>query len=89
MPLRSPTPWPVPGDGPARAVVYGHRRCKPAIELIDIDAGTIAWRDTTACAAPVVGVTDDAIVCADAKGTRAVGLDGKKQVELARRRSSR
>ena len=50
-----------------------------AIELIDIDAGASLWRDTTAARAPVVGVTDDAIVCADAKGTRGVGLDGKSK----------
>jgi hypothetical protein len=75
-PLRLPTPWPVPGDGLARAVVYGVVDGRHAIELVDIDAGRIAWRDTTACAAPVVGVTSEAVVCADARGTRAVSLDG-------------
>jgi hypothetical protein len=37
------------------------------------------WRDTVTCGAPVVGVTEEAIVCADAKGTRAIGLDGKRK----------
>ena len=76
-PLHLPTPWTVPGAGPARAIVDGLVGETRTIELIDVDAGRIAWRDTKACAAPVVGVTADAIVCADASGTRAVGLDGK------------
>jgi hypothetical protein len=75
-PLRLPTPWTVPGDGPARAIVYGLDGERPAIELVDIDRGRVAWRDTTACAAPVVGVTAEAVVCADTRGIRAVGLDG-------------
>jgi hypothetical protein len=79
VPLRLPTPWAVPGDGPARAIVYGLAGDAPAVELIDIDGGEIVWRDTTACAAPVVGVTDEVVVCADAKGTRAIGLDGKRR----------
>lgn len=79
VPLRMPTPWPVPGEGPPRAIVYGVAGDAAAVELIDIDAGTIVWRDTTACAAPVVGVTEDVVVCADAKGTRALGLDGKRR----------
>ena len=79
MPLRLPTPWAVPGDGPARAVIYGLAGDAPAVELIDIDAGKIIWRDTATCGAPVVGVTDEVIVCADAKGTRALGLDGKRK----------
>src|SRR5438046_8444 len=49
-PLRLVTPWTVPGDGAARAIVYGLDRDKPAIELIDIDRGRVAWRDTTTCA---------------------------------------
>ncbi len=76
-PLHLATPWPVPGAGPARAVVYGLDRDRPAVELIEIDAGRVVWRDEVGCAAPVVGVTADAIVCADAHGTRAIGLDGK------------
>ncbi|HEY5920042.1 MAG TPA: hypothetical protein VIV11_00165 [Kofleriaceae bacterium] len=79
VPLRLPTPWTVPGEGPARAVVYGLAGTAPAVELIDIDAGKIVWRDTTECAAPIVGVTEEAIVCADANGTRAIGLDGKRR----------
>lgn len=77
-PLRLPTPWPVPGDAP-RVLVYGQLAGQHAIEMIDIDAGKELWRDTTACAAPVVGVTTEAIVCADAKGVRGVGLDGKSK----------
>ncbi|HEX5062544.1 MAG TPA: hypothetical protein VFV99_24395 [Kofleriaceae bacterium] len=79
VPLRLPTPWAVPGEGPARAVVYGTVGDAPAVEMIDIDAGKILWRDTTECAGPVVGVTEEVIVCADAKGTRAIGLDGKRK----------
>ncbi|NVB81698.1 MAG: hypothetical protein HOV81_25105 [Kofleriaceae bacterium] len=77
-PLRLPTAWPVDGT-PARAAIYGLDGGKPAVELVDIDGGRVLWRDTTACAAPIVGVTGDAIVCADAKGTRAIGLDGKSK----------
>lgn len=77
-PLRLPTPWTVPGAGPARAAVYGLAGDTAAVELIDVDAGTILWRDTETCAAPIVGVTETAIVCADARGTRAVKLDGTR-----------
>ncbi len=76
-PLRLPTPWAVPGDGPARAVVYGSEGDHTAVELIDVDSGRVAWRDHDGCAAPIVGVTEEAIVCADAAGIRAIGLDGK------------
>jgi outer membrane protein assembly factor BamB len=78
VPLRLPTPWTVPGDGPARAAVYGLAGDRPAVELIDVDAGKVLWSDTTACAAPIVGVTDEVIVCADAKGTRGIALDGNR-----------
>ncbi len=77
FPLRLPTPWVVPGNGPARAVIYGQEGVRPAIELVDVDQGRVMWRDPTACEGPVVGVTTEAIVCADAKGTRGVKLDGK------------
>ena len=77
FPLRLPTPWAVPGKGPARAAVYGNLGDRPAIELIDVDAGRVLWRDPTACDGPIVGVTEDAIVCAAATGTRGVKLDGK------------
>lgn len=76
-PLRMPTPWAVPGPGPARAVVYGTVDGASAVELIDIDDGVVRWRDTSACGGPIVGVTEQAIVCADARGTRALDLDGK------------
>lgn len=76
-PLRLATPWPVPGDGPARAVLQGSDGDRAAIDLVDVDRGRVLWRDDQACAGPVVGVTAEAIVCADANGTRALGLDGK------------
>ncbi|HEU4734364.1 MAG TPA: hypothetical protein VFT22_41010 [Kofleriaceae bacterium] len=78
-PLHRPRVWAVPGDSPARAVIEGHEDGegdRAAIELVDIDHGSVAWRDTSLCAAPITGVTAEAIVCADASGTRAVGLDG-------------
>lgn len=77
-PLRQASAWAIPGDGPARAVVYGSDGDRPAIELIELDAprGRVAWRDDQRCAAPIVGATREAIVCADVHGTRAVGLDG-------------
>lgn len=75
--LYLPTPWGIPGDGPARAAVSGLEGDRPAVELVDVDAGRVVWREREACAALIVGVTAKAIVCADAKGTRAVGLDGK------------
>ena len=76
-PLRLPTAWQVPGAGPARAAIYGLDGPTPAIELIEVDHGRVVWRDATACAGPIVGVTEDAIVCADASGVRGVTLDGK------------
>lgn len=82
VPLSRPTPWTVPGDGPVRAVVSGSEGVKPAVELIDVDAGRVLWRDTTHCAAPVVGVTATVVVCADAKGTRALALDGTPRWRL-------
>ncbi len=77
FPLRLATAWAVPGTGPARAVNYGMEGARPAIEMIDLDAGRVMWRDPTACDGPIVGVTEESIVCADAKGTRGVKLDGK------------
>jgi hypothetical protein len=79
VPLRLATPWVVPGAGPARAIVYGLEGDHPALELIDVDQGRVLWRDTASCAGPVVGVTERAVVCTDARGLRAVGLDGKSK----------
>ena len=84
-PLHLPTAWPVAGPvaGPvsgndaARAIVFGSEGERPAVELIDVDRGKLLWRDHAVCAAPVVGATAEAIVCADANGIRAIGLDGK------------
>jgi len=77
VPLRLATPWAVPGDGPVRAIVSGLEGARPAVELIEVDRGHVMWRDTAVCAGPVVGVIETAVVCADDRGTRALGLDGK------------
>jgi hypothetical protein len=74
--LHLATAWPIPGEGPARAVIYGSDGDRGALELVDIDAGRVMWRDRATCAAPIVATTRDAIVCADGSGTQAVGLDG-------------
>lgn len=76
-PLQRPAGFTVPGDGPARAVLFGTEGDHPAIDLVEIDTGRVVWRDRTLCAAPVVGATGEVIVCADAGGTRAIGLDGR------------
>jgi hypothetical protein len=70
--------WPVPagGDddaaGEALAVVSGAVDDRLVAQLIAVDAGEIRWH-TGACAAPVVHVTGDVVVCADAN--RTLGLD--------------
>jgi len=81
-PLRGVRVFAVPavaalGDGVARAVLSGLDGGRPAVDLIDVDTGRVVWRDRTGCAAPVAAVTADAIVCSDAAGTRAIGLDGR------------
>ncbi len=76
-PLHLAIGFAVPGDGPARAVLFGTEGDHPAIDLVEVDSGRVVWRDRTVCAAPVVGATAEAIVCADASGTRAIGLDGR------------
>ncbi|MEJ7604093.1 MAG: hypothetical protein WKG01_39875 [Kofleriaceae bacterium] len=75
VPLRRPTPWTVPGE-PARAIIDGYEGVMHAIELVEVDAGRVVWRDSSHCAAPVAAVTAASIVCADARGVRAVGFDG-------------
>ena len=60
-------------------MLFGSEGDHPAIELVEVDTGRVAWRDRTLCAAPVVGTTAEAIVCADAGGTRAIGLDGRRR----------
>jgi len=75
-PLRRPVGIAVPGGGPARAVLFGSEVDHPAIDLVDIDSGKLVWRDRAWCAAPIVGATAEAIVCADAGGVRAIGVDG-------------
>jgi hypothetical protein len=76
-PLHLPAAFAVAGDGPARVVLSGTEGDHRAIDLVEVDSGRVVWRDRTACAAPVVGTTAEAIVCADASGTRAIGLDGR------------
>jgi len=76
VPLRRPTLWTVPGDGPARGVAFGYQGIEPAIELIDVDRGAVIWR-RAACVEPVIGVTATTIVCGGDKGVRGVGLDGQ------------
>jgi hypothetical protein len=76
-PLHLPSVWQVPGDGPARAAVDGLEGAARAIEMIEIDAGRVTWRDAKTCGGPIVGVTASAIVCSDARGIRALTLDGK------------
>jgi hypothetical protein len=82
VPLRLATPFAVPGDGPARAIVYGLEGAQPAIELIEIDAGRVAWRSKE-CAGPVVGVTAQVTLCADGTEVRALGHDGKRRWRTA------
>lgn len=82
-PLHLATVLAVPGDAPARAVVSGAEGDHPATELVELDRGRVVWRDTAICAAPIVGVTAEAIVCADVNGTRALGLDGKPRWRTA------
>lgn len=76
VPLRRASMVAVPGAGPARAVVHGSEGEHVAIELVDVDAGRVIWRDQMLCAAPLVTVTGEAIVCGDGDGLRAIGLDG-------------
>jgi hypothetical protein len=78
-PLRLATVSAIPGDGPARAVLYGSAGDEAAIDLVEVDRGRVLWRDTRHCAAPIVGATAEAIVCADAGGTRAIGLRGERR----------
>jgi hypothetical protein len=77
-PLRLATPFPVPGDGPARAILYGLEGVESAVELIELDAGRVVWR-TKACAGPVVGVAEQATVCADGSEIRGIGHDGARR----------
>lgn len=77
-PLRLATPFPVPGDGPARAVLYGLDGGRAAIELIEVDTGRVAWR-ARPCAGPVVGVTAEVTVCVDGTEIRGVGHDGARR----------
>jgi hypothetical protein len=81
-PLHQATVLAIPGE-PARAVLFGADGERPAIEVVEIDRGRVVWRDAELCAAPVVGATAQAIVCADRNGTRAIGVDGKPRWRTA------
>ena len=74
-PLRIPTVWQVPGTRPLAAVA-GNAGGTPQVELIDLDAGTVLWRDTTTCTAPIVAVTSGLVICGDGHGLRALDLQG-------------
>lgn len=74
--LTEPRVWDVPGE-PARAALEGREGVRRAIDLIDITGGTQLWRDAVTCQAPIVGVTERAIVCGDERGVAAITLDGK------------
>ncbi|MCB9571727.1 MAG: hypothetical protein H6709_06510 [Kofleriaceae bacterium] len=67
--------WPVPDPAAeARAVVTGTIGDRFAVEVVAVDAGEVRWRDLVACQAPVVHVTAEVIVCADARGIVAVDV---------------
>jgi hypothetical protein len=72
-PLSLPRLWPVPGE-PARAVIQGFDGDLFAIDLVDIDAGAVIWRDDRACIGSVVGVAGQSIVCSDGHVTRGISL---------------
>ncbi len=78
VPLMLPSVMQVPGVR-ALAAVAGTVDGVPAVELIDVDAGRVLWRDTTTCTAPIVAVRADTIICADGHGVRAVDLSGRER----------
>src|SRR5260370_156631 len=47
--------------------------------------GHAVWRDTTFCGAAVVGVTAQAVVCADANGTRVIDMAAKARWQAKER----
>lgn len=81
-PMLLPSVTQVPGAR-ALAAVAGAVDGVPAVELIDVDAGRVLWRDTTTCTAPIVAVRSDAIVCADGHGVRAIDLTGRQRWRVA------
>ncbi|MBP9088909.1 MAG: hypothetical protein KBG15_22500 [Kofleriaceae bacterium] len=74
-PLELPTVWQLPSARPLAAVA-GQANGSAHIELIDIDAGEVLWRDSTTCAAPIVAVTSGLVICGDGNGLRALDLQG-------------
>jgi hypothetical protein len=75
-PLHMPTVWQIP-NAPLAVVSGQDDSGLPQTELIDLDTSQLRWRDRDICTAPVVGVTENSIVCADGHGVRALDLDGK------------
>lgn len=51
-----------------------------AVELIDVENGTVLWRDTEQCSGPVVHTSTDRVVCAGWKGTVALNADSGRAV---------
>ncbi len=74
-PLALPTVWQLPSVRPLAAIA-GTNNGIPQVELIDIDAGEVLWRDTTTCTAPIVAVTSGVVICGDGHGLRALDLQG-------------
>ena len=72
--LVDPTIWAVEVF-PAIAVASGTIDGKPTVDVYDIEEGRRRWR--APCAAPVVGVTSNMIVCGDDKGVSTLDWSGK------------
>ena len=64
------TPWQLPGDGSASAIVAG----SGSVELVDIDGRRVAWH--APCGGEVVAVTANAIACASPTATTVLHRDG-------------
>ena len=69
------------GPGPVEAALSGRLADGPAIDLIDVDAGVVRWRDRRA-ALPAVAVVDDRVIAA--AGERIVVLDRATGAERTR-----
>ena len=77
-PLLLPTVWQLPSARPLAAIA-GLDGGLPQVELLDIDAGEVLWRDRTTCTAPIVAVTSRLVICGDGHGLRALDLTGSLQ----------
>jgi hypothetical protein len=79
LPLTDAQVVAVPGDGPALAIAHGRVGDEVAVEAIDVDAGTIAWRHVIAGAtssSSIRYVDRAVIVVVDESATTVLGLDG-------------